>query len=186
LGRDVVGLLDALEIKRAHFCGLSMGGLIGLWLGIHSADRLDRLIVCNTAARVGTADAWNTRIAAVRAGGMDAVTAALLERWFTAAFRGREPEVIKSTRQMLLQGQVQGYVACCEAVRDADFREQLAQVKPRTLVISGASDPVTPPAEGRFLAERIPGARYVELEAAHLSNIEAPAQFTDTVMQFLA
>ena len=186
LGRDVVGLLDALGIARAHFCGLSMGGLTGLWLGIHAAERLDRLVVCNTAARVGTAEAWNGRIATVRKGRMEAVVPALLERWFTAAFRASAPQVIESTRQMLLQAPVQGYVACCEAVRDADLREQVAEVKARTLVISGARDPVTPPADGRFLAEKIPGARYVELEAAHLSNVEAPAQFTDALLQFLS
>jgi 3-oxoadipate enol-lactonase len=186
LGRDVLGMLDALKIHGAHFCGLSMGGLIGLWLGVHAADRLERLVVCNTAARVGTPDAWNTRMAAVRAGGMEAVTPTLLERWFTAAFRARAPQTIESTRQMLLQAPVEGYLACCAAVRDADFREQLVHIGPRTLVISGASDPVTPPADGRFLAEGIPWARYVELQAAHLSNLEAPAQFTEALLQFLS
>jgi len=186
LGRDVIELLDALQIDRAHFCGLSMGGLIGLWLGIHAAGRLGRLVVCNTAARVGTADAWNSRMAAVRSSGMKAVVPALLERWFTAAFRASAPAVIESTRKMLLQAPVEGYLACCEAIRDADLREQVAEVKARTLVISGASDPVAPPADGRFLAEKIPEARYVELEAAHLSNIEAAAQFTDALLQFLS
>jgi 3-oxoadipate enol-lactonase len=186
LGRDVLGLLDALGIERAHFCGLSMGGLTGLWLGVHAAERLDRLVVCNTAARVGTLEAWASRIATVRDGGMAAVTPALLERWFTPAFRAGAAPVIESTRQMLLQAPVQGYLACCEAIRDADLREEVAQVKARTLVISGSSDPVTPPAAGRFLAEKIPGARYVEMAAAHLSNLEAPAPFTDALLQFLS
>ena len=186
LGGDVLELLDALRIDRPHFCGLSMGGLIGLWLGIHAGGRLERLVVCNTAARVGTADAWNSRMAAVRSGGMKAVTPALLERWFTAAFRESSPRAIESTQKMLLQAPAEGYLACCEAVRDADLRERVGEVKARTLVISGASDPVTPPADGRFLAEKIPGARYVELEAAHLSNIEAAAQFTDALLQFLS
>jgi 3-oxoadipate enol-lactonase len=163
-----------------------MGGLIGLWLGIHAAERLDRLVVCNTAARVGTAEAWNSRMAAVRSGGMKAVVPALLERWFTAGFRESAPAVIESTREMLLQAPVEGYLACCEAIRDADLREQVAEVGVPTLVISGASDPVTPPADGRFLAEKIPGARYAELEAAHLSNIEAAPQFTDALLQFLS
>ena len=186
LGSDVLELLDTLKIERIHFCGLSMGGLIGLWLGIHAAGRLDRLVVCNTAARVGTADAWNSRMAAVRSGGMKAVAPALMERWFTAAFRASAPAVVESTQKMVLQAPVEGYLACCAAVRDADLRERVAEVKARTLVITGANDPVTPPADARFLAEKIPGARYVELEAAHLSNIEAAAKFTDALLQFLS
>ena len=185
LGGDVLELLDALRIDRPNFCGLSMGGLTGLWLGIHAAGRLDRLVVCNTAARVGTAEAWNSRMATVRSGGMKAVAPALLERWFTAAFRVSAPQVVESTQKMVLQAPVEGYLACCEAIRDADLREEVAKVKPPTLIISGASDPVAPPAEGRFLAEKIPGARYVELEAGHLSNIEAAAQFSDALLQFL-
>ena len=186
LGGDVLELLDALRIDRPNFCGLSMGGLIGLWLGIHAAGRLDRLVVCNTAARVGTADAWNSRMATIRSGGMKAVAPALLERWFTAAFRTSTPAVVESTQKMVLQAPVDGYVACCEAIRDADLRERVAEVKARTLVISGASDPVTPPADGQFLAAQIPGARYVELEAGHLSNIEAATHFTDALLQFLS
>jgi len=186
LGGDVLELLDTLRIDRPHFCGLSMGGLIGLWLGIHAAGRLDRLVVCNTAARVGTADAWNSRMATVRSGGMKAVAPGLMERWFTAAFRASAPAVVESTQKMVLQAPVEGYLACCEAIRDADLRERVAEVRARTLVISGASDPVTPPADGRFLAEKIPGARYVELEAAHLSNIEAAKQFSDALLQFLS
>lgn len=186
LGGEVIELLDGLRIDRPHFCGLSMGGLIGLWLGIHAGGRLERLVVCNTAARVGTVDAWNSRMAAVRSGGMKAVAPALLERWFTAAFRASAPQIVESTQKMLLRAPVDSYVACCEALRDADLRERVAEIKARTLVICGASDPVTPPADGRFLAEKISGARYVELPAAHLSNIEAATQFTDALLQFLS
>jgi 3-oxoadipate enol-lactonase len=186
LGGDVVRLLDALRIERAHFCGLSLGGLTGLWLGIHAAERLNRLVVCNTAAKVGTLEAWNTRMDALRSGGMGAVTPGLLERWFTASFREKQPEIVESIRQMLLQAPVEGYLACCAAVRDADLREQVSGVKVPTLVISGASDPVAAPADGRYLAAKIPGARYVELAAAHLSNVEAPAQFNEALREFLS
>lgn len=186
LGGDVIELLDALKIDRVHFCGISMGGLIGLWLGIHAAVRLDRLVVCNTAARVGTVDAWNSRMAAVRSGGMKAVAPALMERWFTTAFRASAPAIVESIQKMVLQAPVDGYLACCAAVRDADLRDRIAEIKARTLIISGSGDAVTPPADGRFLAENIPGARFVELEVAHLSNIEAATQFTDAVLQFLS
>jgi 3-oxoadipate enol-lactonase len=185
LGRDVIGLLDELGIRRVQFCGLSMGGIVGLWLGLHAAERLDGLVACNTAARVGTVEAWNGRIATVRKGGIEAVVPALLERWFTPGFRASAPWVVESTRRMLLESTAEGYVACCEAIRDADLRDQVVGIKVRTLVISGASDPVTPPADGRFLEEKISGARYVELAAAHLSNVEAVTQFTDALLQFL-
>lgn len=186
LGGDVIGLLDALKIERAHFCGISMGGVIGLWLGIHAADRLNRLVVCNTAARVGTVEAWNSRMTAVRSEGMKAVAPGLMERWFTTSFRAANAAIVESVRQMALQTPVDGYLACCAAVRDVDLRDQVVQVKARTLVISGASDAVTPPAEGNFLAEKIPNARYIELEAAHLSNVEAAAKFNDAVLKFLS
>ena len=186
LGRDVVELLDALKIQGTHFCGISMGGVIGLWLGIHAASRMDRLVVCNSAARVGTIDAWNSRMAAVRGDGMQAVAPGLMERWFTADFRATNVAIVESVRQMVLQAPVDGYLACCAAVRDVDLREQVAEIKAPTLIISGASDAVTPPAEGKFLAGNIPGARYVELEAAHLSNVEAATKFNEAVLQFLS
>jgi 3-oxoadipate enol-lactonase len=186
LGGDVVELLDALKIERAHFCGISMGGVIGLLLGIHAAGRLDRLVVCNSAARVGTLDAWNSRMAAVRSGGMKVVAPGLMERWFTADFRAKNAAIVESIQQMVLQAPVDGYLACCAAVRDADLRDEVAQVKVPTLVISGASDAVTPPADGKVLAEQIPEAQYLELQAAHLSNVEAAEKFNEALLQFLS
>jgi 3-oxoadipate enol-lactonase len=186
LGGDTIAMLDALKIGRANFCGLSMGGLIALWLGIHAPERIDHLVACNTAARVGIVDAWNSRMAAVRREGMNAVAAGLMERWFTADFRARAPAIVESIRRMVLRAPREGYLACCAAVRDADLRERVGEVKLPTLIISGTSDAVTPPAEGKGIAERIPGARLVELPAAHLSNVEAAAQFTDAVLQFLS
>lgn len=186
LGRDVVGLLDRLEIKWARLCGLSMGGMVALWLVAHAPERIDRLALCNTAARIGPPDQWNARIAAVRRGGMAAVAATVVERWFTPAFVAREPTVADSARQHLLHTAPDGYCACCAAVRDADMRPLLSQVRAPTLVIAGTHDRVTPPADGRLLAAAIPDARYVELDAAHLSNIEAAAPFTDAVLHFLS
>jgi 3-oxoadipate enol-lactonase len=185
LGNDVLELLDAVKIPRAHFCGLSMGGLIGLWLGVHAPERIERLTICDSAARVGTVDAWNSRIAAIRKGGMEAIVPALLERWLTASFRATQPAAADRIRQMVLRANVPGYIACCEALRDADLRERVGKIRSPTLVITGASDPVTPPSDGQFLAEKIPGARYVELPAAHISNIEAAPAFTDALLQFL-
>lgn len=186
LGSDVLRLLDFLKIERAHFCGLSMGGMIGMWLGLNAGNRLDKLVLCNTAAKIGTAEAWNTRIESVSRGGMSDVAAAVCERWFTPAFRERSPEVVARTQRTIESMPPDGYVACCAAVRDYDARERVAQIHTPTLVIAGKHDPATPPADGRLLAERITGARYVELDASHLSNIEASEEFTAALINFLA
>jgi 3-oxoadipate enol-lactonase len=186
LGRDVLNLLDALNIERASFCGLSMGGIIGQWLAVHAADRLDKLVLANTAAKIGNADAWNTRIATVLKEGLGPIIPGTLERWFTNEFREANPEVVASTRSLLEETDATSYAACCGAIRDADFREAVASITVPTLVIAGRHDPVTPPNEGRFLASSIARARYVELETAHLSNLGDAASFNAAVLSFLS
>jgi 3-carboxy-cis,cis-muconate cycloisomerase len=185
LGRDVVGLLDGLGIERAHFCGLSLGGMTGMWLGAHSAGRLHRLVLANTAARMGPPDNWNARINKVREGGMAAISQAVLERWFTPEFIAAHPERIAAMRLMMERTPAQGYIACCAAVRDMDQRDSVAAIATPTLVISGTRDVATPPAEGKFVAERIEGAAYAELDAPHISNIEAAPAFTAALLAFL-
>jgi len=185
LGKDVVALLDALDLDRVHFCGLSMGGMIGMWLGVNAPDRLNKLVLCNTAARIGTPETWNARIEAVRRNGMKSVAPAVVERWFSPAFRQRAPAAISNIQKTLEETNPDGYAACCAAVRDFDFREPLSRIRIPTLVISGAHDPATPPGDGRFLAHHIPGARYAELNAAHLSNIEDQDRFNSEVAAFL-
>jgi 3-oxoadipate enol-lactonase len=185
LGRDVLALLDACGLARAHFCGLSMGGMTGMWLGCHAAARVERLALCNTAARIGPPEVWDKRIEAVRGGGMAAITSAVIERWFTPAFRAREPDAVARIVAMLHATPPDGYVAACGAIRDMDQRDRIAAIRARTLVIAGASDQATPAADGRVVAEKIPGARYVELAAAHLSNIEAADDFTAALVDFL-
>jgi 3-oxoadipate enol-lactonase len=185
LGRDVLGLADSAGVKSFHFCGLSMGGMIGMWLAANAPERLSKLVLCNTAAKIGTAETWNARIEAIRKEGMKPVAAAVLERWFTPAFRERDRATVARTQKMLEEANPEGYAANCAAVRDFDFRERLGEIHKTTLVISGKHDPATTPADGRFLAERIAGARYAELNAAHLSNIEDVARFTKEVSTFL-
>ena len=185
LAADVVRLLDALKLDRVHFCGLSMGGMIGMFLGAAHASRLHKIVLCNTAAKIGTPDVWNARITAVQAGGMKAVAGAVIDRWLTAGFRAAHPGDTAQVLSMLEGCNPAGYAASCSAVRDADFRQKLAGVQVATQVIAGTHDPATPPADGRALSELIRGAKYAELPAAHLSNIEAREDFNREVLAFL-
>lgn len=184
-GLDVIRLLDALRIDRILFCGLSVGGMIGQWLGLHAPQRVVKLVLANTAAIIGSQESWNARIEAVRTDGMSAIAPAIIERWFSPGFRDQHSEVVKRMQRMVEAAEKYGYAATCAAIRDMDQRESLHGIGTPTLVIAGSQDPVTPPAEGRSLADSIPQARYLELPAAHLSNLEAPVEFTAVVLQFL-
>jgi 3-oxoadipate enol-lactonase len=181
----VLGLLDSLRIERAHFCGLSMGGMIGIWLGIHAPGRLYRLVLCNTAARIGSKEMWNARIATVDKDGMKPVAAAVIERWFTPGFRAAFPDEVATAQSMLENTSPEGYAACCAAIRDMDQRDAVSQISLPTLVIYGASDAVIPLPDAHFLTQQIRGARELELAAAHLSNLEQAEEFTQAVLSFL-
>lgn len=185
LGNDVIALMDGLGIARAHFCGLSMGGAIGIWLGIHQAARIGRLALCNAAAKIGTAESWNTRIAKVGRDGMAGIVAAVLDRWFTPGYAERAPQEVDKVRAMLLATTAAGYAASCAAVRDMDQRDRAPTIAVPTLVIAGTHDQSTPAEDGRALAQCISGARYVELDCAHLSNWEQSGQFTAELLAFL-
>jgi 3-oxoadipate enol-lactonase len=185
LGGDVLALLDALDIPRVHFCGLSVGGVLGQWLAIHARSRLDRLVLCNTAAKIGTPENWNARIAQVRQGGMEAIADAVIDRWFTAPFRAARPPIVAAMRRMLAAAGPAGYVATCEAIRDMDQREQAARIARPTLIVAGEFDQATTVADAQFLESAIPGAVLTVLPAAHISNAELPAQFNAAVLSFL-
>jgi 3-oxoadipate enol-lactonase len=185
LTRDVVSLLDRLGIGRVHFCGLSLGGMVGMWLARHEPARVAKLVLANTAARIGPSEMWDQRMAAVRRGGMAGVAGSIIERWFTPAFRGRCTAEVEAVRQTLLAVPPEGYIACCAALRDMDQRAALGSICSPTLVIGGRDDPATPPEAGQAIANAIPGGRFVELPAAHLSNIEAAEAFNATVLDFL-
>lgn len=187
-GRDVLALLDALAIDKVHFCGLSMGGLIGQWFAINAGERLQRLVLCNTGAKIGTDEVWNTRIDTVLKGGEKAMRDlrdASIERWFTPSFAAGHPQQVEAIVSMLAQTSPQGYAANCAAVRDADFREQIAAIGAPTLIVCGTGDAVTTPEHGRFMQARIAGAQLVEFDAAHLSNVQAGELFTRRVLSFL-
>jgi 3-oxoadipate enol-lactonase len=185
LGRDVLALLDELKLDRVYFCGLSMGGQTGMWLALNAPARLHKLILCDTAAKIGSPEMWNSRIEAVRQGGMKSISTAVMERWFSATYRARSPEVVAAIKLILESLNPDGYTANCAAVRDFDAREAIATITVPTLVIAGTHDAATTPSDGHYLADRIAGAHCVELNAAHLSNIEDPARFTSEVSTFL-
>lgn len=186
LGRDVLAVLDAVGVWRAHVCGISLGGITGLWLGVHAPERLGRLIAANTGARIGTPALWTERIGAVRSHGMRAVAGNAMRRWFSAGFRERHPTTVDRFRSMLAGASEEGYVACCAALRDADLRSDIQRIRASTLVIAGAHDEATPVADAELIRERIAGARLVTLDAAHLSNVEQPEAFASAVLDFLA
>jgi len=186
LARDVLRLMDALGVERALFCGLSMGGMVGQWLGAHAPQRVAKLALCNTSAHIGAPDMWNARMAAVAQGGMAAIVDGVIARWYTQAFIAAAPEALATTRAMLLGTPAAGYIAACAAVRDMDQRATAGDIAAPTLVIAGAQDAATPPADGKYLAGAISGARYVELPAAHLSNVEAAPAFTRALAEFLS
>lgn len=185
LGRDVLAVLDDLNVERAHFCGISMGGLTGQWLGVHAADRIDKLIVANTAARIGSLQGWVERAALVRARGMDEVANGAAARWFTPAFVQQQPEAVQRMTDRLRATPSQGYAGCCDALSTADLRGEIGRIAVPMLVIAGASDPVTTLDDARFIVERVPGARMVTVNASHLSNIEAPLAFNTAILAFL-
>jgi 3-oxoadipate enol-lactonase len=185
LGRDVLRLIDHLALPKFSFCGLSMGGMIGQWLGVNAAARLDALILSNTAAKIGTPESWNTRIQLATAEGMPSVANVVIERWFTPAFRRDHPEIVERTLNMLRSCDSKGYVECCAAIRDADLRDAIDSITVPTLVIYGTEDPLTTATDAQFLAGHIAGATTLPLRAAHLSNVEAADDFTSGVLNFL-
>jgi 3-oxoadipate enol-lactonase len=186
LADDAVGLLDALGIEQAHFCGLSMGGMVGQMLGAKHGERLRSLTLCSTACHMPPRELWEERIRTVRAAGMAALADAVVERWFTEAFRAQPSIAVEGIRQMLLETPPQGYTACCAAIRDMDLRETIRAIRVPTLVIVGAQDPATPPEKAEEIRARVPGAHLEVIpDAAHLLNIEQDVAFDATLIGFL-
>lgn len=185
LGRDALALLDALKIEKAHFCGLSKGGMVGQWLLTNAPRRLGKAILANTAAHIPPPELWDGRIRFATQNGMAATVEPTIQRWFTRDFIEKSVDTIESVRRMIAATPLQGYVGCCAALRDADQREAIRSITNPVLVIIGRHDPATTPAAGELIAARIPGAKLAVLEAAHISNIEAADAFTRTVLGFL-
>lgn len=186
LGADAVALLDHLRIERAHVCGVSLGGFVALWLAVNRPQRLRAAVYADTAARIGTVDGWNERIAAVRDGGTVSIRDLVMERFFSDRFRGEEPDVVADIGDALEDHRPEGYIGHCTALRDGDLRDDVGAIDVPSLVIVGTADVSTPPEESRWLHERIAGSRLEELPGAgHLSNLERPTAFTHAVVDHL-
>lgn len=185
LGRDAVQLLDALDLQTVDFCGLSKGGMIGQWLGVRAPERIRKLILANTSAYMGPPSGWQSRIDGVLANGMAPLVEASIARWFTPDFPDLEPAAVAPIRAMLAACDPQGYAGCCAAIRDMDMLPTTALIQSPTLVIAGTQDPSTSVDDGRWLADTVKNGRLVEVDAAHLSNVERPAEFAAAVLAFL-
>ena len=185
LGHDVLGLLDALGIERTHFCGLSIGGLVGQWLALHAPQRLDRLALCSTAAKIGTREGWHARIAQVREHGMASIAAGTVSRWFTPAFAAAEPAAVADILGRLQRTSVEGYAGCCAALIDTDFRGELGRISVPTMALAGHDDPVTTPADLRVIAAGVAEGSYAEVDGRHICNLESATAFNSTLGRFL-
>jgi 3-oxoadipate enol-lactonase len=187
LGHDLVDVLDALQLERVSVCGLSLGGLEGMWLALHAPERVDRLVLACTSASFAPRETWIERAATVREKGVEAIAAATMDRWFSASFRDAEPAVVTRFREMLASTPSEGYVACCDVLADTDLTGGLAAIGAPTLVVTGSDDPTITPARGDELAGAIPGARHVTLDgAAHLANVDRADAFTTALLDHLA
>ena len=185
LGGDLLTVADAASTDPVDLCGISIGGQTVLWAAIHAPDRVRRLVVANSGARIGEPALWDERIRIARTKGLQPLADASMERWFTPAFRQREPETVERFRSTLARTSVDGYVGCCAALRDADLRPLVRTVKCPTLIIAATHDPATPPEGARWLANEIRDARYIELDCAHLSNVECADAFNLALRDFL-
>jgi 3-oxoadipate enol-lactonase len=186
LAKDVLGVADHLGVGKFYYCGLSMGGMIGQWLGMNAGARTEKLALCATSSKFPALEFWHDRIKMVREQGLDEVADAAVERWFTAHSRETGQKDMPAIRAMTQAADPDGYIGCCQAVMAMDFTDGLASIDTETLVVVGAEDPATTPEANQIIADNIPGARLEIIPgAAHLVNLEQTAVFNETVLGFL-
>jgi 3-oxoadipate enol-lactonase len=186
LGGDLLALLDRLELERVLLCGISIGGMLSIWIAAHAPQRVQGLAVCCSSALIDPEGTYRGRARLVRTYGLEAVADGVLARWLTPAFAARRPEVAANLRARLLRTSREGYAGCCEALAAMDLRPELDLIDAPTLVIAGADDPATPPEHGRLIAERVRGARFeVVADAAHLATVEQPHAVGELLLSFV-
>ncbi|MCK1513158.1 3-oxoadipate enol-lactonase [Bradyrhizobium sp. 190] len=185
LGRDVLNIVDALGVGVMHWCGLSMGGMVGQWLGANAPGRVRKLILSNTASYYPDKDFWRQRIATIERTGLAPLAASNMPRWFSEEFLAHSPDVVSRMREIFSSHSVKGYVGCCAAIAAMDFRKSNESITAPTMVIVGLRDIATPPEQGHEIATSIRGATVTEINSGHVANIEQPKQYTDAVSSFL-
>jgi 3-oxoadipate enol-lactonase len=182
MGVSILQMLDQVGVERISFCGISLGGCVGMWLAAHHPERIERLVLACTTARFGSHESWHERVEAVRAGGMQAIADSVVERWVRPDHPARE-----ELRTMLLATPAEGYARCCEALADFDARDFLGEIDAPTLVVHGADDPSVSRDDVALLTERIPHSVLVEIpDARHLANVDQPEAFATAVLGSLA
>jgi 3-oxoadipate enol-lactonase len=187
LGRDALALLDGLGIEHFSFCGLSIGGMVGMWLASEAPERVEHLVLCCTSALLGPRELWDERIRVAREEGMDALVDSVVPRWFTPEFFSSDPETVEKAAGMLRETDPGGYAGCCAAIRDMDLRSRLGGIRAPTLVISASDDPATPPEHGELIRDSILGAGFeVVPNASHLANMQRPEAVTREILDHLA
>ncbi len=184
LGTDLLALLEKTSVETVHFCGLSLGGLVGLWLSIHAPQKIVSLVLANTGARIGTREGWDERIAAVQSHGLAPIAQSALGRWFTPGYRLEHPDEMNQICNMIERTSPEGYIGCCGVLRDTDLRSELSAIEIPCLVVTGSDDPATPPQDGHALHARLRNSTYLELQASHLSAWERSADFAGAILHF--
>jgi 3-oxoadipate enol-lactonase len=188
LAEDVIGLLDALNVNRVHFVGLSVGGMIGQGLALNYAHRLQSLALCDTASVVPqeAQPLWQERINKVLSKGMEALLDETMERWFTPALLKQGSPMLEVIRNQILATDVTGYIGCAEAIRKLNYLNRLSEIKLPTLIMVGEDDPGTPVSASEAIHERISHSKLVILPSArHLSNVEQAEAFNAALLTFL-
>lgn len=185
LGGDALALLDALKIERAHFCGLSIGGLTGQWLGLHAGDRLGKIVLCATAAKIGDAEGWAARIAAVKASGLAPLVPATAERWFTPRFNAEHAALTAGILETFSKVDPKGYNGCCAALAEADLRPEIGAICNPVLAISGDDDAVCPPSDLQDIADHVQSGCHLSLPGRHIVNLESARAFNEALLEFL-
>lgn len=186
LARDALAVLDGLGVEKAHWLGLSMGGMEGMWLGANAGRRFDKIILSNTSTHYADKTMWNTRMEAVnKAGSVAAIADMVINAWLTQGFQKSHPDVAARMKEMMIATPVEGYLGSCAAVRDMDHREIIKGIKNPTLIIAGSKDPATNVAAAQFIRDNIPGSKLAIVEAAHIANVEVPDAYAKTVLDFL-
>jgi 3-oxoadipate enol-lactonase len=186
VGADALALMDCLGVERAHFCGLSLGGMTGMWLAIHAPERIDRLALLCTSAKLGPPSNWAERAALVREKGTSAIADGGLERWVTDEFVAANPQKADWLRRMMLDTPDEGYAGCCEVIQHMDLESRLGEIRAPTIVIAGDQDPATPPEHAERIAAAVDGARVeVVSPGRHLANVERVEEVTALLLEHL-